>query len=89
MIMLSNLFIMLLILIFSSQVGTRQWLNENSEKHSYLFHGDKRFEINKELIIVQSMGSFYLLMNTLIPLDLAINTIFIKLVYSLIMEMDA
>ena len=35
------------------------------------------------------MASFYLLMNMLIPLDLAINTILIKLLYSIIMEMDA
>ena len=88
-ILLINLGIMLIIILMSSQVGTRLWLNQNADKHSYLFHGKQGFAIDKELIVLQAVGSFYLLMNSLIPMDLAINTIFIKLVYSLIVEVDA
>ena len=38
---------------------------------------------------MEAVGSFYLIFNLLIPLDLAVNTILIKMVYTIFLEMDA
>ena len=57
--------------------------------HHYLYNEKKDYPINIELFVIEAVGSFYLIFNLLIPLDLAVNTILIKMVYTLFVEVDA
>ena len=57
--------------------------------HHYLYNEKKDYPINIELYVIEALGSFYLIFNYLIPLDLAVNTIAIKMIYTIFVEMDA
>ena len=84
-----NLAIMCIMFLFASQIGTRTWLHNNADMHHYLYNEKKDYPINIELFVIEAVGSFYLIFNLLIPLDLAVNTILIKMVYTLFVEVDA
>lgn len=86
-ILMVDLAIMLTKAVCMSQIGTRMWLLTNYEEHEYIFP-KKEWPIETELYVVRALGSFYLLFNLLIPLDLAINIVIVKMFYTLYMEVD-
>jgi len=57
----------------------------NLEKFDYIFEGD----FDPKVSAANSFFSFYLLMNLIIPLDMAVSMEFIKLVVTLFIESDA
>ena len=81
-----NLAIMIIQMLFMSQIATRVWLYNNLDKHWYIFPDKKIYD--KELTIFETLMSFYLLFNQLIPMDLAINLILNKMFYTILIEAD-
>lgn len=49
----------------------------------------KEYPVDIELYVLKGLGSFYLIFNMLIPLDLACNIILVKLFYTLYLEADS
>lgn len=83
-----NLIIMITQIVLMSQIGSRAWLYNNIEDHWYLFPKDVNEDIDKELTVFKAFMSFYLLFDQLIPLDLAVNLILVKIFYTLLIEAD-
>lgn len=81
-----NLAILCLLIIFNGYVGTFTWMEQNSSKMYYIFP-EKR--VDSVLYSEYSMASYYLLFNGMLPLDLQINLLLVKLLYTLLIEYDA
>lgn len=83
-----NLIVMAVQFLLMSQAGTRAWLHSKHDRLEYLF---PKFEqpIDIELYVLKALGSFYLIFNLLIPLDLAVNIILVKMFYTIYVEQDA
>ena len=73
-----NIAIMLSMAIFMSQVGTRFWIRNNHKKHYYIYDAAEG-EINIENYSFKALMSYYLLLNGLLPLDLAVTLMMSKL----------
>ena len=67
-------------------IATRVWLYNNLDKHWNIYPDKKVYD--KELTIFETLMSFYLLFNQLIPMDLAINLILNKMFYTILIEAD-
>ena len=85
--MFFNVLVTILLNLLMSQVGTRVWFNKNANKHFYIFPENER-PVNTNIYASQALASYYLLFNDLIPLDLPVTLIFIKLFCGLIIEAD-
>ena len=82
-----NIATMLSLMLIFSHVGNRIWLENNAEKHFYIFSQDE-LPIDKEGIVAKSMMSFFLLFNAILPLDLPIVLTMSKGLYTLFMIWD-
>lgn len=72
-----NITIMLTMAIFMSQVGTRLWTRNNHTLHYYIY--DEAEEVDIEAYSFKALMSYYLLLNGLLPLDLAVTLMLSKL----------
>lgn len=81
-----NLAILCLLIIFNGYVGTFTWMEQNSSKMYYIF---PEKSVDSVLYSEYSMASYYLLFNGMLPLDLQINLLLVKLLYTLLIEYDA
>jgi hypothetical protein len=63
-------------------------MRSNADKHFYIFPWNKG-PIQYEFYTLTSMASYYLLFNWLLPLDLTVNIILCKLIYTIYIEIDA
>ena len=85
--MLIQLAIFIFLCLLMSLVLGRVWLNENANKHYYIFPMKERpvntFEGSMKLLV-----SFYLLLNGLLPLDLVVCFMLGKLMYTYFVEVD-
>ena len=70
-----------------SQIGNRLWMRNHSGDHFYIFPGFEH-PVKNEVYTMKSMMSFFLLFNTIIPLDLAIAYTIIKAWYTVFMIDD-
>ena len=86
MILFCNFMIIITMMLISSQLGNRLWLQFNSKEHSYIFPEGE--ELNSEEFTFKSMMSFFLILNVLIPLDLAVIVIVSKLFFTYIVSSD-
>lgn len=72
-------------MFLNGYVGTLNWLDQNSSKMYYIF--PEKY-VDSLLYSEYSMASYYLLFNGLLPLDLQINLILVKLLYTFLIESD-
>ncbi len=63
--------------ILMSQVGTRFWTRKNYKQHYYIY--DEAEEVDVEAYSFKALMSYYLLLNGLLPLDLAVTLMLSKL----------
>ena len=80
-----NLVILCVIMFLNGYVGTLNWMEQNSSKMYYIF---PEKNIDSLLYSEYSMASYYLLFNGLLPLDLQINLMLVKLLYTFLIESD-
>ena len=75
-----------LMLLFSAllSLGCYNFVTENRAFHSYLFAGSA----DPKTQAIQVFGSFYLLNNSFIPLDIAVGLELAKLIYVYFIECD-
>ena len=78
-----NIVMMVILMFAMSQIGNRTWMYGIGEKHYYLELEDH------EYWIWSSTGSFYLLLNSLVPLDLAVVITIAKGYYTYFIAVDA
>ena len=62
-----------------SMICNRIWVSNNAKKHTYIFPPSEDIDVN--LYSIKALASFYLIFNGLIPLDLAVTFILVKLFY--------
>ena len=82
-----NILTMIMIMLLYSQIGNRYWMQNYADKHYYIFPESEK-PINKEEYTMKSMMSFFLLLNTIVPLDLGVVWNIAKGVYTLRMIYD-
>lgn len=70
-----------------SLICNRIWVNNNAKKHFYIFPLEEVIDVN--LYSIKALASFYLIFNGLIPLDLAVTFILVKLFYISRLTSDA
>jgi hypothetical protein len=80
-----NLVILCFIIFLNGYVGTFSWTEQNSAKMYYIF---PERSVDSKLYSQYSMASYYLLFNGMLPLDLQINLLLVKLLYTLLIEYD-
>lgn len=85
--LITNIIIMFLATLLCSQVFNRLFLQKKGDQLTYVF---QEFEkpVNYEEYTMASMMSFYLLLNGLLPLDLAVNLIVTKLLMVYFVQND-
>jgi len=69
-----------------SLICNRIWNTNNAQYHYYIFP-EKDIDIN--FLSVKALASFYLIFNGLIPLDLAVAFVMVKLIYIFRLTADA
>jgi hypothetical protein len=91
---LVNIMLWLTLILFMSQVMLRIWLGKTvsplSEEfvhnHYYIFPEAESFESN--LFSLRSIFTYYLLLNGVIPLNLTVNNVLSKFVYTVLLRLD-
>jgi len=81
-----NMLLMFFLMLIFSQIGNRVWMIKNSSKHDYIFPEGE--DTDNELYTAKSIMSFFLLLNMLVPLDLAVCTVLSKLFIVVAIRMD-
>ena len=77
--LLVNVIICLLQSVLMAVLNTRNWLLENKDTHYYIFPESK---IDIDWTVLKTMVSFYLQYNMLIPLDIMIQILIVKMLYA-------
>jgi phospholipid-transporting ATPase len=85
--MVINICTMFLQAIVMSMICNRIWTGNNAEKHTYIYPPEEDVDVN--FYSIKSLASFYLIFNGLIPLDLAVTFILVKLIYISRLTQDA
>lgn len=76
-----NIGTMFLLMLIMSQIGNRIWMRSHSSKHYYIFP-HKEHPVDTESYTIKALMSYFLLFNSIIPLDLAITYNIIKAWYT-------
>mmetsp|Transcript_23944 Transcript_23944/g.36669 ORF Transcript_23944/g.36669 Transcript_23944/m.36669 type:complete len:223 (+) Transcript_23944:802-1470(+) len=82
-----NFISIIVLLLLASQIGNRMWMALKSDDHFYIFPEGE--EVDREKYTFRSMMSFFILLNMMVPLDLAFLIIVSKLVFTVFIENDA
>jgi len=82
-----NIAVMLTLMLIFSQILNRIWIKNNYEKHYYIYPYNEH-PIDTENYIMSSMMSYFLLFNSILPLDLPIVLNFAKGIYTIFMIWD-
>ena len=82
-----NIITIIILITFMSQVGNRLWMKTNADEHYYLFPTNEK-PIDKEQYTMRAMFSFWLLINTIVPLDLGVIYNLAKGIYTTKMIYD-
>mmetsp|Transcript_24250 Transcript_24250/g.37387 ORF Transcript_24250/g.37387 Transcript_24250/m.37387 type:complete len:196 (+) Transcript_24250:514-1101(+) len=82
-VLIINFFLIVFLIIVSSQLGNRIWLRINHDKHFYIY--PEGADLNTEEYTFKSLMSFFLLLNMNIPLDLAVIIVISKLIFTYFM----
>jgi magnesium-transporting ATPase (P-type) len=77
--MLINICTMFFQAIVMSLICNRIWMSNNASFHYYIFPKGEDIDVN--LYSIKAFASFYLIFNGLIPLDLSVTFILVKLCY--------
>jgi phospholipid-transporting ATPase len=88
LIMICNIAVMFLFIILVSFWGNRSWMQENSGKHFYIYPESEQ-PIDLQYSSYRAVLKFYLLFNSLVPLDLMVVFILSKMMYTFRLEQDA
>lgn len=86
--MICNIAVMFLFIILVSFWGNRAWMQDNSGKHFYIYPESEQ-PVDLQYSSYRALLKFYLLFNSLVPLDLMVVFILSKMLYTFRLEHDA
>ena len=88
MILIINIFVMFGINFLMAFIGNKQWMKQNAHVHYYLYPKSEQ-PVDLQKSVYTSILKFYLLFNSMIPLDLTVIFILSKMLYTFRLEWDA
>ena len=91
---LVNIVLWICLIVFMSQVLLRVWMSKSvapsspefAHNHYYIYPEGAEYDSN--FFSIQSILTFYLLLNGVIPLNLTVDNVLSKFVYTIIMRRD-
>ena len=85
--MVINIVTMFASALIMALVCNRVWVGNNGKAHTYIFPPEEKIDAN--LYAFKALASFYLIFNGLIPLDLSVFYLLVKLLYIFRLTQDA